>query len=220
MEFSNFFGTTRCPAHCLSTLLSHKASAMGKQIIREAVFRSRQQLVSSDHVRLSRQVQDRFLDQPYFQQAQTLGLYSAIRHEVATDRVCAIALRRAKQLHYPRVVGDDLHFCQIAAADELHPGSFGVSEPVAGAACIAMEDLDLLVVPGVAFDAYGHRLGYGKGFYDRYLATRPSSLVTVGFAFEFQLFERLPVEVHDQPLDYIVTESRVIPCCNDAAGSL
>jgi 5-formyltetrahydrofolate cyclo-ligase len=193
---------------------------MDKQIVRKTVFRSRQQLVSSDHVRLSRQIQERFQDQPYFQQAQTLGLYSAINREVATDLLGVVALRCAKQISYPRVVGADLYFHQVAAADELQSGAFGVAEPSASANCIAIEDLDLLVVPGVAFDVRGYRLGYGKGFYDRYLVGRPQSLTTVGFAFEFQLFEQLPVEEHDQPLDYIVTETRVIPCRNDAAGSL
>jgi 5-formyltetrahydrofolate cyclo-ligase len=193
---------------------------MDKQNIRKTVFKSRLQLSPSDYSHLSRKVQDRFLARFKFQHAQNIGTYSAIRHEVATDTLFAVAQLLGTRVYYPRVSGCDLSFHHVGAIAHLVPGAFGVCEPQAEAQVASIEAFDLLVVPGVAFDLSGHRLGYGKGFYDRYLADRPASLTTVGLCFEFQLFESLPVEKHDQSLDYIVTENRVIPCCNDAAGSL
>jgi 5-formyltetrahydrofolate cyclo-ligase len=85
-------------------------------------------------------------------------------------------------------------------------GAFQVREPVAGCPVVAMNRLDLALVPGLAFDARGHRLGRGKGFYDRLLAGFPGR--TVGVAFDFQVVAQVPVEPHDIALNAVVTPTR------------
>ncbi len=184
---------------------------MNKQTIREQMVVLRQQLDDRSHVRLSQQAQDRLIAAAAFQRAATLALYSPIRREVATDQVFMAALTQGKRVFYPRVDGEELEFLEVTSAEDLVAGTFGVAEPVGGCR-IDVADIDLIVVPGVAFSPAGFRLGYGRGFYDRQLAGRPSTSVAVGLCFDFQLVEQLPIEEHDQRLDYIVTETKLIPC--------
>ena len=98
-----------------------------------------------------------------------------------------------------------MQFVEVDDLAALSKGAFGLLEPKGGLTA-SVADLDLMVVPGVAFDRTGHRLGYGKGFYDRELHATGFSGVLIGFCFEFQLLDRLPAESHDVPVDYIVTE--------------
>lgn len=184
---------------------------MKKQIIREQMLILRKQLDDRSYVRLSYKAQECLIATPSFQRATTLALYSPIRHEVATGQLFSSALTAGKQIYYPRVCGEDLEFCRIFSLDDLAVGAFGVAEPI-GEATIAIADLDLIVVPGVAFSYDGFRLGYGRGFYDRQLAGRPATTIAVGLSFSFQLVSQLPIEEHDQQLDYIVTETESIPC--------
>ena len=116
-----------------------------------------------------------------------------------------------KKIYYPRVAGDEFGFFKVSTLDELVRGAFGVAEPVSREE-ISIAGLDLVVVPGVAFDLRGHRLGYGRGFYDRQLLNKPAETVSVGLCFDLQICESLPAEPHDQVLDYIATETKFIPC--------
>ncbi len=184
---------------------------MAKQIIREQMLALRKRLDDQSHARLSQQAQSRLVASSNFQRAKTLALYSPIRHEVATGEIFLAAHAADKQVFYPRVVGDDLEFLEVSSGEDLVAGAFGVAEPIGGRK-IELTELELIVVPGVAFSLDGFRLGYGRGFYDRQLTGRPSTTVTVGLCFDFQLIDQLPIEEHDQPLDYIVTETRFIPC--------
>ncbi len=184
---------------------------MKKQIIREQMLILRNQVDGQSYDRLSLKAQKRLIAAPGFQQAGTLALYSPIRHEVATDQLFSSALTAGKQIYYPRVCGDNLEFCRVFSGDDLVAGAFGVAEPI-GEATIAVADLDLVVVPGVAFSYDGFRLGYGRGFYDRQLAGRPATTIAAGLCFDFQLVSQLPIEEHDQQLDYVVTETKSIPC--------
>ena len=184
---------------------------MKKQIIREQMLVLRKQLDDRSYVKLSRKAQDRLIAVVDFQRATTLALYSPIRHEVATDQLFSSALVAGKRIFYPRIRGENLEFCQVFSVDELVVGAFGVAEPV-DEVTIAVADLDLIVVPGVAFSFDGFRLGYGRGFYDRQLVGRPATTITIGLCFDFQLINQLPAEEHDQKLDYIVTETKFIPC--------
>ena len=184
---------------------------MGKALIRKQFLSRRKQLDLSTYLHLSQQAQQQLIDSECFARAKTVALYSPINNEVATDHVFLEARKRNKKVYYPRVHGENLEFFEVHATTELLSCSFGVAEPAQGDK-ISVAELDLVIVPGVAFDLRGHRLGYGRGYYDRQLAGRAMETVSVGLGFESQLCDLLPAEVHDQALDFIATETRFISC--------
>ncbi len=190
---------------------------MDKQRVRKAFLAQRQQLDDQTYTRLSYLAQHRLLESAIFHRAKALALYSPVRREVATGEILRVARSAGKRVYYPRVNGEKLDFLHVATSADLSAGAFGVAEPTAGDAVDAAQ-LDLMVVPGVAFSIAGYRLGYGKGFYDRQLATLTAATVTVGLGFDFQLVQSLPVEDHDQQLDYIVTDVQFIPCRDKRQG--
>ncbi|MDA3903486.1 MAG: 5-formyltetrahydrofolate cyclo-ligase [Desulfuromusa sp.] len=184
---------------------------MGKKSIRKQFLDCRKQLDLQTYAHLSQQVQQQLAGSECFIRARTLALYSPINNEVATEQIFTVATQLNKQIYFSRVAGEELDFFEVNTINELVPGAFGVAEPVSGKK-ISVAELDLIVVPGVAFDLLGGRLGYGRGFYDRLLAGKLSSTVSVGFCFESQLCDLLPTEAHDQGLDFIATETKFIPC--------
>lgn len=191
---------------------------MVKHTIRQQLLVQRKQLDEKNCQDLSLRIQQSLIDADCFSRAETLALYSPINNEVRTDHLLAVARQSGKQVCYPRVCGEALQFVQVVSVAELAPGAFGVAEPKSGG-IVPVGEIDLVVVPGVAFDLNGYRLGYGKGFYDRELSRVTQKTASVGLCYEFQLCEELPVEEHDQQLDYIATEMQLIPCRKNAAGS-
>ena len=189
---------------------------MEKHVIRQRLLLQRKQLTKSVCQGLSLRIQQTLLTAECFSDADTLVLYSPVNNEVRTDQLFATARSEGKRICYPRVNGETLQFVTINSGNELVPGAFGVAEPTGGSVLPASE-IDLILVPGVAFDRDGYRLGYGKGFYDRELSRM--SCISVGLSYDFQLCESLPIELHDQRLDYVVTESQLIPCRKEASGS-
>jgi len=146
-----------------------------------------------------------------FKRARYLALYSSVNNEVATQDLFTAAVAADKQVFYPKVIDQTLQFYLVKELVELVPDCFGVLEPILGP-FIEPQDLDLIVVPGVGFDCEGRRLGYGKGYYDRFLALTSSNCVSVGLSFDFQLKNRLPDEQHDQKVFFLATETRFISC--------
>jgi 5-formyltetrahydrofolate cyclo-ligase len=181
---------------------------MPKRILRAGTLALRRELSLQQVTSQSLVLQQRFLELPEFLRANVLGLYAPIHREVETAAVAAAALARGKSLLYPAVEGSELQFRQVGGLDELTPGRFGIPEP-AGEAW-EPQDADLIVVPGVAFDRSGRRIGYGKGYYDKVLHRLEGSGRLVGFCYDFQLFEEIVGEPHDVTMDLIVTEIRVV----------
>lgn len=153
-------------------------------------------------------LQRRFLALPEFYRSELLGLYAPIQHEVDTSLVACEALSTGRALLYPAAVGSDLQFRRVNSLGELSPGRYGIPEPV-GASCDPVE-ADLIVIPGVVFDLFGRRIGYGKGFYDKALHRLEGTGRLVGFCYDFQLYHEIVGEPHDVTMDLIVTESRVV----------
>jgi 5-formyltetrahydrofolate cyclo-ligase len=182
---------------------------MPKRSIRTQFLAKRKSRTIEACARMSIEIQERFLQSSLFRCADCLALYSAIHNEVLTGAVAEQAFAAGKTLAYPRVNADNLEFVAVKSSEELTPGIFGVLEPQ-GCKLIAAEDLDLVVVPGVVFDQQGHRLGYGRGFYDRALNECREDCVKVGFAFDFQLIEALPAAAHDKTLSVLMTETRTL----------
>ncbi|MCS7278439.1 MAG: 5-formyltetrahydrofolate cyclo-ligase [Thermodesulfobacteriaceae bacterium] len=141
--------------------------------------------------------------------SQNIGFYSAIDKEVNLEELIGEAFLKNKRVFLPKTWFKEkrLSFHQIFSLSDLKPGAFKILEPPLSAPLIEVSQLDLIFVPGVAFDLYKGRLGYGVGFYDRVLAQ--TKALKVGVAFSFQIFERLPLEEHDQRVDLVVTEEGV-----------
>lgn len=182
---------------------------MPKRPIREKVLRERRHCSAETSLHLSLLIQERFLDSDVYRQARCIGLYNPVLNEVQTELVARRCLADAKRLAYPRVDGSEMRFVEAGGPGELVPGRFGILEPT-GTRVLSLSELDLLVIPGVAFDLAGHRLGYGKGYYDRALAACRPELERIGFAYEFQLVDQLPVAAHDRRLTGLVTEQRIL----------
>ncbi len=173
------------------------------------MLKRRKELLPEQAACMSRLAQQRLVATKLFAVARSLALYSPIYNEVDTSDIFLMARRREKQVYYPRVAGEHLHFVPISSAGQLVPGAFGVLEPAADLKT-SQQVPDLILIPGVAFDRCGHRLGYGRGFYDRYLACCSDNAVRVGFSYSFQLRNALPADAHDQSLDVLVTDAETI----------
>lgn len=180
-----------------------------KRSIRKLFLQQREQLIGTEVERLSVAAQETLLNLSAFQGAKKLALYSPIRNEVATGNLLLAALAADKQVCYPRVVGDDLLFFQIDSLDDLQIGSFGIGEPDRQSIEIDPASIDFLLLPGVAFDRHGFRLGYGRGYFDRLLCNGNFAGLRVGFCYDFQIVDNLPVDDHDQKVELLVTNKGI-----------
>jgi 5-formyltetrahydrofolate cyclo-ligase len=139
----------------------------------------------------------------FFSGKNSLALFAPMPTEPDLDLLWELgALVEHSLLSYPRREGKALLFHPVSALDELIPGRFGIREPAPGP---SPKQLDLIVVPGLAFSAQGNRLGRGAGFYDRFLATVPQTTFKVGVCFEFQRVSSIPHEPHDVTMDAVVS---------------
>ena len=170
----------------------------------------------TDRDRKSAAIAARVAGLPEFGSARIVAVFVGVRSEVATLDLIAHALREGKRVAVPVVGGADLRLVAIEGAGELGPAPFGLLEPVAGvrsdpARQVRPDEVDLFLVPGLAFDRRGGRLGHGKGYYDRLLrGARPASR-RVALAFECQVVDAVPMTARDVPMHMLVTEARVLP---------
>lgn len=139
---------------------------------------------------------------PAFQAAHTVLLYHSLKDEVHTHAFIE-KWQGKKNILLPVVVGEDLELRHYTGPKDLRIGSYGIEEPV-GKQFTDYAQLDLAIVPGVAFDPQGHRLGRGKGYYDRLLPLLPHTY-KIGICFPFQYIEHIPVEPYDIPMDEVIT---------------
>lgn len=149
-----------------------------------------------------------------YKMARCLLAYAAMPDEAQTDRLLADALAAGKIVCLPYVTdrGGAMEAAALAANGAMEAGAFGLAT-AAGAArrIVAPEEIDLVLAPGVAFDRAGRRLGMGAGFYDRFLARAPQSVVAA-LALDCQLVERVPAEPFDRSVDYLITAEGILDC--------
>jgi 5-formyltetrahydrofolate cyclo-ligase len=160
-------------------------------------------------------IQRRFIDAEWYRCCRRVVLYSPIQNEVATDLIAADALKSAKEVFFPRLdrARGMIAMARVSDPSNLVPGPFGIAQPPEGAPVAAPAELSgaVIAVPGLGFGPQGQRLGRGGGHYDRFLAALPHEAITVGLAYSFQLLDRVPEEPRDRRLQYIITESALLP---------
>lgn len=177
---------------------------MDKQELRKIVRASKRAVPLEDKIRRSIPIMEKVGQLEMFRNAKTVLLYWSMDDEVYTHDFVK-RWYQEKTLLLPCVDGDDLLLRQYTGPESMQPGpQFGIPEPV-GPVFEALEQVQMIVVPGVAFDRNKNRMGRGRGFYDRLLKSTPNA-VKVGVAFSFQLFDTIPVEPFDVPMDIVVSE--------------
>ncbi len=179
-----------------------------KEKFRRAVIaKLKQQPPKSKH-RKNNLVLEKLKRTPEFRKSMALMFYVAMSGEVDTKSLLLEVLREGREVAVPYVdrKTNSLISVQIHNPEQdLHPGTYGILEPKPDLICpFDPNRLDLVLVPGVAFDRQGHRLGRGKGYYDRFLKTLPPHVKCFGLAFDFQVFKSVPIENFDVSMDRII----------------
>ncbi len=185
-----------------------------KQQLRQQALAKR--AAQDDKDGLSRRIVGQLFELPAYQQARTVMLYIGIRSEVRTREHVPGILASGRRVVVPFCEGRDLGLFVLRDLDELKPSGFGLWEPPPAMRTqterrCSVQELDLIAVPGLAFDRCGARLGHGKAYYDRLLRHARPDTVLVGLAFECQVFPTVPTGKLDVFMDLVITESGAYP---------
>jgi len=184
-----------------------------KECIRSEVRRLRRDMDATWAAGTGRVIQERVLELPAWKQASAVACYLAVSGEVATELVIERGRLAGKTIYVPACdrTAASYMLLPMPESSKLAAGPMGVPEPEGGEP-VTPAAIDCFLVPGLAFDEHGMRLGHGGGHYDRILTGAGPAAVKVGLAFGFQVYERIPAERHDVRMDFIVSENRTIVC--------
>ena len=184
-----------------------------KKEIRSRLKKQRSLLGADECRSMSHEIYKRLIALELDRDYDNILLYSAIRNEVNTDEYFACLINKAKRIYYPRVCGDEMSFYRVRCLEELNCGSFNINEPDMTHEYTQADGRALMIVPGLGFSDTGYRIGYGKGFYDRYLSsfTKRDTVTAVGVGYDFQLLGNVTFEdEYDVPLDGVITDKREV----------
>ena len=183
-----------------------------KDKIRKQVLAARDNMLPALRATKSQEIEERLFSLSKFKSACAVVFFASFRSEVETGPMIRRALASGKRVILPKVKGKELELFEIRNFDkDVSPGAWGIPEPQESAP-VTLDQIDVIVVPGAAFDEFGNRLGYGAGFYDRLLSEFQKLAIAV--AFEVQIVPKIPADQHDVPVRKIVTEKRVITAAN------
>ncbi len=175
-----------------------------KKLIREALLQKRELHTATEED--SNRIAEKLLSLPEIKASKYILLYYPHKNEVNTLPIIKHLLKEKGFILLPKVQGKDIIPILVKDLSQLKSGYAGIKEPEGET--VSPEKIDIVIVPGVAFDKKGHRLGYGKGYYDRFLSKTKAK--KIGLAYDFQIVEELPAEEHDVPLSLIVTPTQII----------
>lgn len=175
---------------------------MNKQELRKSI-REQKRAMSAEEIEMrSRNLLELFTQTTAYRNAKTLYGYLPYNQEVRTVPILEQALRDGKKIAVPKVYGDTMKFLYLDDLSQVAKGYSGIPEPIADEP-VADDKTALVLMPGLAFDTQGHRIGYGGGFYDKFLSQEPNH-PTVALCYAFQVLEKLETEEFDIPVDLVL----------------
>lgn len=187
-------------------------SVTQKKQLRKNILQERNLLDEVQLKEKSNEIMRQILSLPTFLTSSTIMIYFDFKAEVETGGLAHEILKAGKRLVAPLCIGQDIVAYEVLdISEDVSPGMFGIREPRPDKCrLISPAEIDLVLVPGVAFDNKGNRIGYGRGYYDRFLPQLKKNCFVIGLAFSCQLVEKIEVEAHDIKMSLLVTENGVI----------
>jgi 5-formyltetrahydrofolate cyclo-ligase len=180
---------------------------MDKKELREKMLKMRDQQKPADRALWDDIIYSKFTGSEYYRNASVIFIFVSFRSEVDTCRIIRKALEDGKVVGVPKVVSkkEGMKVFRIGGMSDLEAGYFGVLEPKEGCQSIPAEEIDLIVMPGAAFDRDGGRIGYGGGFYDRYLSEAGREVRKIALAYKMQVLDKVTMDENDMRVDNIIT---------------
>jgi len=180
-----------------------------KKSIRREVLKKRDSIAPPDLLRNSETICSYIIAESKYVRATDVLLYSSYGSEVITTKLCDKALKDGKNVYFPKVEGDYISFYKVSSPSELNAGYMGILEPYGFNGKFSDGHNAIIVIPGSVFGRDGYRVGYGKGYYDRFLS-RNLDIYKIGVCFDLQLLDRVPRDEHDIQMDEIITEKCIL----------
>jgi 5-formyltetrahydrofolate cyclo-ligase len=188
-----------------------------KSALRDGMRRFRAGIPPEERVRLAQLIEDRLLSLSEAKTARTVLLFYSFGSEVATGGMAEHLLAEGKRLLLPYLGPDGMEAAEVLAGDPLLITEYGPREP-SHRTPVDPGEVDMVITPGLAFDRRGFRLGYGGGYYDRYLTRLRPETTRVGIGFSIQLIDRIPEEPLDQRVHFVVTDGELVDCRRAPGG--
>lgn len=189
-----------------------------EQTLKQEILHKRKYMDKDEIKKKSEKIRKNLVSLPEFEKAKNILFYVSFESEVDTQELIKQLLeKKRKKIIVPFVVKNNhiLQLSELRNFNELESRTFGILEPKElYKREFNPEKLDLVIIPGLVFDKRGHRIGYGFGYYDRFLKTLKNNPKKIGLAYEFQIMDKIPEKLHDVPIDIIVTEKQTMNCNN------
>jgi 5-formyltetrahydrofolate cyclo-ligase len=183
-----------------------------KQDIRKKILDHREAIDTDIRKQWDENILNNLIKSDWYKKANTIFAFVSFKSEADTHKIIKYSIQDQKTVCVPRIKSKQkgIEIFKIDSFDQLENGYFGILEPIESCPVINSKDIDLILMPGVAFDRQGGRVGYGAGFYDRFLSNMNNNVDKIAVAYHFQILDNIPMDEHDVRIDGIVTEEESI----------
>lgn len=185
---------------------------ISKKELRNEILKRRDAITKDEHNEKSNYIAEYVIRHTVFEESNVILLFASFRNEVDTSKIFKYAIDAGKEVYYPKVFGKEMEFYRVESEDDFEAGRWGIREPKAEDEkkfIPMLEERVCIIMPGAVFDRKGNRIGYGGGYYDKFLkkmGTFRFHKIGIGFACQVVDIENFPKEEHDVTLDMLVTE--------------
>ena len=188
---------------------------MNKKELRKIMIEKRDNIYKEEKAVMDKNIIFSLKEKEFYKNSKNIFIYLGFGSEIDTMSYIQDFINDGKHIFIPRtdIKTKKMEAVEITSLDGLKENKYGILEPNDNKEEFYKNNLDLIILPGVAFDHSGRRIGYGGGYYDRYLEDIDKRIIKVALIYDFQLLENVPVEEHDIKADYIITETMNIKCC-------
>ena len=183
-----------------------------KKALRIEVLKKREDLLKKEKELLDKKILDKLYESDLYKTSKNIFVYVSFRDEINTIKLIERALLDNKNIYVPKVYNrtKTMKAIFVNSLDKLEKNKMGILEPKDDNLVIDRNDIDLIIVPGAVFDKSFNRIGYGGGYYDRYLEEIKYKNNKMALAYDFQIIDKIEAESHDIKMDYIITEERIL----------
>lgn len=185
--------------------------SQGKKLLRKRVLLIRDSLEKEVKNAMDNEIYNKLINSELYLKSDNIFIYISFGKEIDTKNIINKALKDEKKVYIPKIYNEDksMKAVRLKSINELKKNFIGILEPIDDSDYINKEKIDLIIVPGVVFDLQGNRIGYGGGYYDRYLEDIKAIRNKVVLAYDFQIVDFIDAENHDIKFDYIITNKKI-----------